>query len=218
MSVVSLNFIHNCSFCQGIPCQPQPETKKYLTETKKIKKNEFDQIWSNLIKFNFFWKHDHECWHVFLGMKCVGFPFEIVFHGCYLFLFLPRTWFQCWVCSVVPMGSNVFGLTALGICRLLAQKDNASKGNEKESLAQRESKCNEGDEINESQTLAKRVQKYDRKRNRVQHRQETSCQKGSKDYEAEKSQPSQTGEAHFGWKGSESIWEIPRTLMRQLQT
>ena len=54
-----------------------------------------------------------------------------------LFLFLPRTWFQCWVCSVVPMGSNVFGLTALGICRLLAQKDNASKGNEKESLAQR---------------------------------------------------------------------------------
>ena len=122
----------------------------------------------------------------------------VVFHGCYLFLFLPRAWFQCWVCSVVPMGSNVFGLTALGICRLLAQKDNASKGNEKESLAQRESKCNEGDEINESQTLAKRVQKYDRKRNRVQHRQETSCQKGSKDYEAEKSQPSQTGEAHFG--------------------
>lgn len=134
----------------------------------------------------------------FFGMKCVGFPFEIVFHGCYLFLFLPRTWFQCWVCSVVPMGSNVFGLTALGICRLLAQKDNAPKGNEKESLAQRESKCNEGDEINESQTLAKRVQKYDRKRNRVQHRQETSCQKGPKDYEAEKSQPSQTGEAHFG--------------------
>ena len=99
---------------------------------------------------------------------------------------------------VVPMGSQCVWVDSTWYLQVLAQKENASKGNEKESLAQRESKCNEGDEINESQTLAKRVQKYDRKRNRVQHRQETSCQKGSKDYEAEKSQPSQTGEAHFG--------------------